>query len=107
MFQQPVSNLSAIRSLVAVAVCTILLAFSYRVGGDSVSICLNDKVLMLEHVMSESTVKNLSLRVGNVNDVLRIHYSHCGKTGMERSVSIQDGQNNVLKTWIFTDRPPP
>jgi hypothetical protein len=40
---------------------------------------------------------------GSANDVLRVHYNHCGKIGKSKTLSIKDAQNKTLKTWQFAD----
>jgi hypothetical protein len=101
MVQQGKKTL-AIRSLLLMVLCTTMFAFSERFGGDSFTIYLNDELLLREHVTAGATVKNLFL-TGDASDVLKIRYSHCGKTGINRSVAIQNGQKEIIKAWHFPD----
>lgn len=91
----------AIRSLVLVALCAALFSFSDKIGTDSFTIYLNDKLMIKQYVTQEASVKSFSLNVNHGDDVLKIHYDHCGKIGSGRSISIQDDQKKVLKTWNF------
>ena len=99
---QNASNPLAIRSLALVAMCATLFSFSAKIGGDSFTIYLNDTLMLQQHVTSDAGVKNFTLNVSNGEDVLKIHYSHCGKVGSGRSISIQNDDNKVLKTWNFS-----
>jgi hypothetical protein len=93
----------AIRSLVLVALCAILFSFTEKLGGDSYTIYLNDRLLLKEYVHDIKNVKSISLSESSANDVLKINYSHCGKIGVARNISIKDAQNKILKTWTFQD----
>lgn len=102
MLNQHVKKPSAIRSLMLLSLAAALFAFS-EVGGDSYTIYLGDKLMMKEHVMGNRPIRNIAIKGENVEDVLRVYYSHCGKTGVERSVSVNDRDKKVLKTWSFSD----
>src|SRR5687767_5064066 len=99
---QNASKSLAIRSLALVALCATLFSFSAKIGGDSFTIYLNDKLMLQQYVTPDAGIKNFSLNIGNSDDILKIHYSHCGKVGSGRSISIQNDENKVLKTWNFS-----
>lgn len=107
MIQQQVKKQLAIRSLVVIVLSAFLCSFSEKPGVESFTIYLNDKVLLQEYLTDDRIVKTISLTAGNSDDALRIHYNHCGKTGIERTVSILDDDKKVLKTWRFSDHTPP
>lgn len=98
------SKTLAIRSLALVAFCATLFSFSDKLGIDSFTIYLNDKLMLRENVRAEAGVKSFSLNLNSADDVLRIHYDHCGMLGSGRSISIQNDQRAVLKTWNFPDK---
>jgi hypothetical protein len=102
MFKQHVKKPLAIRSLMLLFLAAALFAFS-EVGGDSYTIYVGDKLMMKEHVMANRPVPTISINAENAGDLLRVYYSHCGKTGVERSVSVNDRDKKVLKTWRFSD----
>jgi hypothetical protein len=87
--------------------CAALFSFSKRTGGDTFAIYLNNKVLLEERVLPEAAVKSLTLSPGDFNGTLKVHYSHCGQIGINRSLSIKDSDNKVLKTWDFRDSSSP
>jgi len=103
MLQLHGSKRSAIGSLVLVALCATLFSFSEKIGSDSFTIYLNDKLMIQQFITPETNVKSITLDVSDANDVLKIHYSHCGQIGVNRSISIQDRKEKVLKTWQFPD----
>ena len=83
--------------------CAVLSSFSPRKGGDSFEIYLNNKLVMQQNLHGDKGVRNLTLQQSNYNDQLSIKYSHCGRVGKGRTITIKDGQNKVLKQWRFTD----
>jgi hypothetical protein len=102
----PQSNRSyalAIGSLMLIALCAALFAFSPRPGGDSYSICLNKKLLFQQYVHMDASVKTIRLSDAAPNDVLNVKYSHCGRNGNDRNISIKDSSDKTLKEWHFAD----
>lgn len=73
-------------------------------GGDSYAIYLNNKLITKQHVtQSSSGIISLPLDKANLNDRIKIHYSHCGVIGKGRSIIVKNDQNQVLKEWKFAD----
>jgi hypothetical protein len=97
----------AMRSLLAIVMGAALFSFSERPGVESFTIYLNDEVLVRDSMMPERVVRNISLEAGDPKDVLRVHYNHCGRTGMARAVSVLGANEEVLKTWRFSDNTSP
>lgn len=107
MIQKTSSRQAAIRSLGVLVLCATLFSFSEKIGVDSFTIYLNDKLLIRQYVTPEERVKTVALNVSSSNDVLKVHYNHCGKIGTKRSMAIRDGKKKTLKTWYFSDNTPP
>ncbi len=78
-------------------------SFDNRPGGDSFTIYLNDKLVVEQYVHMKEKTKTISLTGAADNDVLRIHYSHCGKMGVARVLAVKDSQNKIVKIWKFQD----
>jgi hypothetical protein len=87
------------------ALSVLLFAFSLRPGGDSFSISVNKKLLFLQYVHADKSVRTVSLANVGSDDVLNVMYSHCGKSGSDRSITIQDADNKILKEWHYADVP--
>lgn len=94
---------AAISCGIAVVVSIMLSAFDSAPGGDSFTIYLNDKLLVQQYVHNKEKTKTISLQRASANDVIKVHYSHCGKMGMARNLYIKDQQNKTLKAWKFED----
>ena len=93
----------AIKTLSGVALCAILLSFSNGKGGEGFEISLNNKVVLQQYGSDLNTVKTLKLEQAADDDQLSIRYHHCGRVGKNRTITIKDEKDNVLKQWIFTD----
>lgn len=87
----------------AIVFVSALFSFSRKPGGDSFSVYLNDKLLVQQFVHLKEKTKTLSVQQTSSADVLKIHYSHCGKMGVARNLFIKDEQSRILKTWKFQD----
>jgi len=86
-----------------IVLSAILFSFSFKKGGDSFEIYLNNKMIVQQYVSQSTGVKSFQLDQGNASGQVDIYYSHCGETGVSRNIIIKDGQNNVLKEWHFPD----
>ena len=91
---------AALKCLLLVS-ATSLFSFSEKMGGDSFEIYLNGKMLVQQYVTMNQGLKTLRVDQSQFNDDITFYYSHCGKTGRDRSITIRDSQNRVLKTWHF------
>jgi hypothetical protein len=92
----------AIRSLL-VLFCAGLFSFTSNFGGDSFEVWLNGKRVLQQYVHLSKGIQTLQLANASENDRLDIYYSHCGQTGTDRYITIQDEKNRTLKVWKFTD----
>ncbi|MFI5133349.1 MAG: hypothetical protein ACHQEB_03380 [Chitinophagales bacterium] len=88
-----------------VALCATLFSFAGKMGGEGFEIYLNNKLVLQQFGSQVSNVKSLQLDQRFLNDQLSVKYYHCGQAGKNRSISIKDGQNKILKEWRFADAP--
>lgn len=84
-----------------------LLSFSPKFGGEGFEILLDGKVVLQQFGKDINNVKNLQLNANSPNDKLTIKYYHCGRVGKNRTVTIKDGQDKLLKEWRFRDAATP
>lgn len=85
------------------ALCATLFAFSVNPGGDSFSVYLDNTLLLDQHVSRDAVTKTIALNENSAGEMLKVYYSHCGKVGTSRDITIRDEQNKTLKTWNFPD----
>ncbi len=81
-----------------------LLTFGYLsafAGMDSYKVFLNKKLLFEKIVTEPLNAINLSNQT-NSNDEIVIYYSHCGRQGSERKISLKDSKGAVVKEWSFS-----
>jgi len=93
--------------LVCLVSCLALSSFSNEPGGDTFDIHLNGKLLLHQQVWKQTSVPDISLDAKSKEDVLSVSYNHCGLQGKNRTVSIRDEQQKVLKVWQFADADQP
>jgi len=86
-----------------VATTMLLFSFTSPRGGDSFEIYLNGNRLVQQFVHIDNSVKSLQLTSTSASDKLDIYYSHCGRTGSGRSITIKDEKGKELRTWKFAD----
>ena len=95
------NNLTAAKYILLAAFCTTLFSFSMNKGGDSFEVYLNGKMVFQQYVSMHQGVKSLQLNQSLYNDEVTVYYNHCGKTGTDRTITIRDTQNKILKAWRF------
>lgn len=88
-----------------VLLCGIVTATAYtpKPGGDSYTIYLNDKMLVEHFVHMKKSLPHLQLGQGKETDRVVVYYSHCGKQGTNRVITVRNDNNEVLKTYRFPD----
>jgi len=100
--KQFISKSIAGKSLALLAIITALFSFTSPVGGDVYEIYLDNKMAIKQYVAMKEPVKTLEIDKSLADQQLEVLYSHCGKTGTKRSITIKDGQN-ILKQWSYPD----
>jgi len=48
-------------------------------------------------------LNNLQLDASNVKSELKVKFYHCGMPGSDRSLSLKDPQQHLLKQWQFSN----
>jgi hypothetical protein len=84
-----------------VVLSIIMFSFAPEVGGDSYKVYVNDKLVLQERIVTPATAVILPLDPHGINDRVRVYFSHCGKIGTARSLSIYNAENKVLKEWHY------
>ena len=72
-------------------------------GGDSFQIYLNGKLVLDKALYKNKDVQSLEFVQASSSDKVEVYYSHCGKTGTARSITIKDDGQKTLKTWSYAD----
>lgn len=91
------------KTIAMVAFSATMLSFSPKPGGEGFEISLNNKIVIQQFGSDMNNVKSLQLNQSRLDDQLTIKYHHCGRVGKNRIVTIKDGQNNILKKFIYAD----
>jgi hypothetical protein len=100
---QIIKKAKAVKALALGALFTTFISFSTRMGGEGFEIYLNHKLVLQQYGNQMNNVKSLQLDQSSYNAELTIRYHHCGKVGKDRTITIKDAQNKVLKQWHFTN----
>jgi hypothetical protein len=98
-----ISNMKAVVILAAVAMVATFSSFSTKKGGEGFEIFLDSKLVLQQFGNQMKTVKSIELDKRFSNDQLVIKYHHCGRIGKDRSITIKDAQNKVLKEWKYAN----
>lgn len=88
--------------LLAIASITFF-SFCSNPGGEGFEISLNNKVVLQQFGSNMDDVKSLRVNGNAANGQLTIKYHHCGRVGKNRTVTIKDSQNKLVKEWKFAD----
>ena len=83
--------------------CLAVSSFSSNKGGDMFAIYLNGKQVLQQFVHADQSVKTLSLVSGNEKDKIEVLYSHCGRSGKARTITIRNEKNELVRKFSFGD----
>jgi hypothetical protein len=72
-------------------------------GGDHLKVYLNNKLIHEQYIGEPVKLSNLRLDKANADDQLTFHYSHCGKIGTGRKLTVKDDKGNTIREWKFAD----
>jgi hypothetical protein len=80
-------------------------SFTTKWGLDTYKIYLNNKLVLDLAVNRAKSDRVLDLGKQNLNDELRITYTHCMTkgAGKGRSISLKDERGNQIKKWAFAN----
>jgi hypothetical protein len=81
----------------------LFLSFSTSKGGEGFEIYLNSKLVLQQFGSQMNTVKSIELDKSVANSQISVKYFHCGKIGKNRSITIKDANNKILKEWKYAD----
>jgi len=98
--KQIIRKLQTSNVIALVVFSAILFSFTPEPGGDSFKIYVNDKLVIQERI-AKQTAALLPLEADGVNDQVKVYFSHCGKVGSDRSLSVRNANNKVLKEWHY------
>ncbi|MDP4262914.1 MAG: hypothetical protein Q8941_10310 [Bacteroidota bacterium] len=93
----------AARVIILGAFFTTFFSFYVKPGGEGFEIYLNNKMVLQQFGSQQNPVQSIQLDQSFSNSQLSVKYFHCGRAGTNRSITIRDGQNKVLKEWKFAD----
>jgi hypothetical protein len=94
-------SVAALSLLVALSVT--LFSFSTPKGGEGFEIYIGSKLVLQKFGDKMNDVKSLQLDQHSSSDQLIIKYYHCGRTGKNRTITLKDDHNKVVKEWSFSD----
>lgn len=96
-------NIASAFSGLSIIAFFCLSSFSGKMGGDKFEIYINGKLVVEQFVAAKNSVPTIELGKYSSNQKMEVYYSHCGKTGTGRTITISNAQNQVLKQWQFAD----
>lgn len=86
---------------VALLFCSFLFSFSGKWGGDVFAVFLNGKQVHQQAVYADKSVKTLTLPAGRASDRIEMYYSHCGKPGHNRVITVRNEKNGLIRKLTF------
>jgi hypothetical protein len=99
-------NQSLIKIFALITLCITAFGFTSRLGLDSFTIHLNDKLILKQTVNQPLNLRVLQLDKAKENDRLHFTYTHCQKkdgAGTARSLTLKDGKGTEIRKWTFAN----
>ena len=92
-----------VRMMALVSLFAVASSFTTPWGGDRYRVYINNKLVTEQFVLLQKTAPVIQLDQRSQADQVSVYYSHCGKAGSARHLTIKDAQGKDLKTWNFAD----
>jgi hypothetical protein len=93
----------ALIPMLVAGLCILFFSFTAKKGGDSFQIYVDGKLVVEQYVAVAKGVQSLQLGRSFSKEKIDVYYSHCGKPGKARVLSIKTADNKTLKNWKFAD----
>ena len=78
--------------------------FSFKpLGGEGFQVLINNKVVLERFGKDMDAIKTLQLDQYAPDAKVTIKYYHCGKVGKNRTLTVRDENNKVIKQWKYQD----
>jgi hypothetical protein len=90
------------KSIVFLGLATILYSFSNKPGGEGFEIYLGHQLLTQQYGTKVMDVQTFTVP-GSSSEDLVVRYYHCGRAGIDRSISLKDDRGNILKQYHYPD----
>ena len=94
------------RSLLPVSLFAIVAFFSAFIspaGGEGFEIYVDNRLLIQKFNTDMKQLTNLQLSGSNAKSELKVKFYHCGMSGRDRSLSLRNANNQLLKQWQFSN----
>ncbi len=92
-----------------VAISLAILLFSAGIisfskpGGDVFEVYIGKDMVIQQALHSDKGVKEIQLRPEQKVEKMSVRFFHCGKAGTNRSITLKDQDDKVLKTLNFSE----
>ena len=91
-----------VKTLALMALFATTSSFSGTWGGDHYRVYVNNKLVSEQFVHNQKSIPTVQLDQ-RANDQVSVYYSHCGKVGVARHLTVKDAGGKALKTWNYAD----
>ena len=82
----------------------LLLAFTSLPGGEGFEVFMNGKLVLQRFGRELDKPQLLRLTAASDRDQISIWYHHCGQPGKNRTLTVKDSQDRLLKAYRFDDQ---
>lgn len=89
--------------LFVLAAASTFYSFVSPAGGEGFEIYIDNKLVLRQFNQDMKNLKNFPLDASSAKSELKVKFYHCGMIGKNRSLSLKDNKNTVLKQWHFSN----
>lgn len=96
------NRITLLRMLALAALCTLFYSFTVLPGAHRFQVYLDSKLMVEQYVNPRAEAPRLVIDPSVTHQQLVINYDECGRTVSNRTLTLKDNNNTVLKKWNFT-----
>jgi hypothetical protein len=72
-------------------------------GGDIFELYIGKEMLIQQALHNDNGVKQITLRADQKDEKMSVKFYHCGKSGTQRTITLRDQNDQVLKSLSFSE----
>lgn len=92
-----------LKGAAALMIASTLFAFTGNFGGEHYEVFIGSERVVSQFVSSKGYETPKVALPAQSDGQLTVKYNHCGRNGEQRSLSLTDSHNKVLKTWSYKE----
>lgn len=81
----------------------LFFSFTRPDGGEGFEVYVGNKLVLQQFGSDMNTVKTIPVSQAQSGEKITVKYYHCGQPGKNRTLTVKNQQNKIVKQWKYAD----